>query len=79
MPGPCRPYHGADPAPRALGALGPVKHGRWQMADGRPYNYNISYIDQLRDHTGQKRRYWLVLKETIRAAPCFFLHVLAWY
>jgi hypothetical protein len=35
--------------------------------------------DQLRDHTGQKRRYWLVLKEIIRAAPCFFLHVLAWY
>ena len=33
----------------------------------------------LRDHTGQKRRYWLVLKEIIRAAPCFFLHVLAWY
>jgi hypothetical protein len=30
-------------------------------------------------HTGQKRRYWLVLKEIIRAAPCFFLHVLAWY
>jgi hypothetical protein len=29
--------------------------------------------------TGQKRRYWLVLKEIIRAAPCFFLHVLAWY
>jgi hypothetical protein len=28
--------------------------------------------DQLRDHTGQKRRYWLVLKEIIRAAPCFF-------
>jgi hypothetical protein len=37
--------------------------------------------DQLRDrdHTGQKRPYWLVLKEIIRAAPCFFLHVLAWY
>jgi hypothetical protein len=35
--------------------------------------------DQLRDHTGQKRRYWLVLKEIIRAAPCFFLRVLAWY
>jgi hypothetical protein len=33
----------------------------------------------LRDHTGQKRRYWLVLKEIIRAAPCFFLRVLAWY
>ena len=31
------------------------------------------------DHTGKKRRYWLVLKETIRAAPCFFLRVLAWY
>jgi hypothetical protein len=29
--------------------------------------------DQLRDHTGQKRRYWLVLKEIIRAAPFFFL------
>jgi hypothetical protein len=28
--------------------------------------------DQLRDHTGKKRRYWLVLKEIIRAAPCFF-------
>jgi hypothetical protein len=36
-------------------------------------------LDQLRDHTGKKRRYWLVLKEIIRAAPCFFLHVLAWY
>jgi hypothetical protein len=36
-------------------------------------------IDQLRDHTGQKRRYWLVLKEMIRAAPRFFLHVLALY
>jgi hypothetical protein len=35
--------------------------------------------DQLRDHTGKKRRYWLVLKEIIRAAPCFFLRVLAWY
>jgi hypothetical protein len=35
--------------------------------------------DQLRDHTGQKRRYWLVLKEIIRAVPCFFLRVLAWY
>jgi hypothetical protein len=39
----------------------------------------VSNNDQLRDHTGQKRRYWLVLKEIIRAAPCFFLHVLAWY
>jgi hypothetical protein len=28
--------------------------------------------DQLRDHTGQKRRYWLGLKEIIRAAPPFF-------
>jgi hypothetical protein len=28
--------------------------------------------DQLRDHTGKKRRYWLVLKEITRAAPCFF-------
>jgi hypothetical protein len=28
--------------------------------------------DQLRDHTGQKANYWLVLKEIIRAAPCFF-------
>jgi hypothetical protein len=28
--------------------------------------------DQLRDHTGQKARCWLVLKEIIRAAPCFF-------
>jgi hypothetical protein len=28
--------------------------------------------DQLRDHTGKKRRYWLVIKEIIRAAPCFF-------
>jgi hypothetical protein len=36
-------------------------------------------LDQLRDHTGQKRRYWLVLKEIIRAAPCFFLRVLAWH
>jgi hypothetical protein len=33
--------------------------------------------DQLRDHTGRKRRYWLVLKEIIRAAPCFCLRVLA--
>ena len=36
-------------------------------------------IDQLRDHTGQKAKYWLILKEIIRAAPCFFLRVLAWY
>jgi hypothetical protein len=36
-------------------------------------------LDQLRDHTGQKAKYWLVLKEIIRAAPCFFLRVLAWY
>jgi hypothetical protein len=34
---------------------------------------------QLRDHTGKKRRYWLVLKEIIRAVPCFFLRVLAWH
>jgi hypothetical protein len=40
-------------------------------------------VDQLRDHTGQKAKYWLVLNEIIRAAPCFFLRVLvlvlAWY
>jgi hypothetical protein len=30
-------------------------------------------------HTGQKAKYWLILKEIIRAAPCFFLRVLAWY
>jgi hypothetical protein len=35
--------------------------------------------DQLRDHTGKKAKYWLILKEIIRAAPCFFLRVLAWY
>jgi hypothetical protein len=35
--------------------------------------------DQLRGHTGKKQRYWLVLKEIIRAAPCFFLRVLEWY
>jgi hypothetical protein len=35
--------------------------------------------DQLHDHTGQKAKYWLILKEIIRAAPCFFLRVLAWY
>jgi hypothetical protein len=35
--------------------------------------------DQLRDQRSQKARYWLVLKEIIRAAPCFFLRVLAWY
>jgi hypothetical protein len=40
---------------------------------------NLLFFDQLRDHTGKKRRYWLVLKEIIRAAPCFFLRVLAWY
>jgi hypothetical protein len=26
----------------------------------------------VRDHTGKTRRYWVVLKEIIRAAPCFF-------
>ena len=43
----------------------------------------VLLLDQLRDHKGQKARYWLVLKEIIRAAPCFFLRVLvlvlAWY
>jgi hypothetical protein len=37
------------------------------------------FADQLRDHTGQKAKYWLILKEIRRAAPCFFLRVLAWY
>ena len=44
--------------------------GQWQC--GQP-------ADQLRDHTGKKAKYWLILKEIIRAAPCFFLRVLAWY
>jgi hypothetical protein len=43
------------------------------------FSFSLQAQDQLRDHTGQKRRYWLVLKEIIRASPCFFLRVLAWY
>jgi hypothetical protein len=55
-------------APRRIYAL-PVKQESL-LATGHS-------LDQLRDHTGKKRRYWLVLKEIIRAAPCFFLRVLA--
>jgi hypothetical protein len=29
-------------------------------------------MDQLRDHTGKKRKYWLALKEVMRAAPRLF-------
>jgi hypothetical protein len=53
---------------RVLGARRRAQHTAVKRKD----------TDQLRDHTGKKRRYWLVLKEVIRAAPCFFLRVLAW-
>jgi hypothetical protein len=33
---------------------------------------HLGKAGQLRDHTGKKRRYWLVLKQLMRSAPRFF-------
>jgi hypothetical protein len=58
-----------------------VRKNKSQQEKERSYEvaHPVTPAHQLRDHTGQKRRYWLVLKEIIRAAPRFFLHELAWY
>jgi hypothetical protein len=51
--------------------------------EGRLQPWSDQASDQLRghtvDHTGKTRRYWLVLKEIIRAAPCFFLLRVCWH
>jgi hypothetical protein len=63
--------------PRAGSQQGPLFNpSALQSAAGSP---SVVVVDQLRDHTGKKAKYWLILKEIIRAAPCFFLRVLAWY
>jgi hypothetical protein len=64
-----------------LNRAGPNQIDRRPAIEPLPSQPQLQHAtrDQLRDHTGQKRRYWLVLKEIIRAAPCYFLPVLAWY
>jgi hypothetical protein len=48
---------------------------------GRPLQHwhsgtsSSAISDQLRDHTGKKRKYWLVLTEVMRAAPRVFVCV----
>jgi hypothetical protein len=39
----------------------------------------ISFDQQLRDHTGKKPKYQLVLQKVMRAAPRFFWCALAWH
>jgi hypothetical protein len=46
----------------------------WQLRDDH-WLCGLLTSWQLRD-TGQKANYWLVLKEKIRAAPCFLLREL---
>jgi hypothetical protein len=80
-PGPEPPPPPAAP-PRPPPPVDPETPGRGRgegEGEGATACHGEDRRDQLRDHTGQKRRYWLVLKEIIRAAPCFFLRVLAWY